>query len=364
MKLYPFVFSNKQNYRLSRHALFWFIWILYYSFMSAVIMPDTYGFSKSFFESFVEVAESTPLDMCFCYFIIYYLLPEFLFKRRYISMLMLWLLASIMFVIMFELNLRFVSSAIRQAFGLSFMASRINYAWDFFTLFSQINMEGCLAASIKLGKLWYIKQEEINLLKQEKDKIQPHEEQHFVQPAFLADLLKRMEIIANENPLLAAQSIKKIHKLLLYVLYENAASQVSLQKELLLLQEYIDLEKLTAQQKIEIKTSIQKVSGNETIAPSIVMPLAENAFKQALIYKLENAWINVDIKLSQDILNAEISWSKPVDTSSLLNGRNVVLHNILKRLKLIYPQSHELKMMIEAESIIVTLKLDLKKAIN
>jgi hypothetical protein len=40
------------------------------------------------------------------------------------------------------------------------------------------------------------------------------------------------------------------------------------------------------------------------------------------------------------------------------------MHNISKKLQLIYPQSHDLKMMIEAEKIFVHLKIDLKKAIN
>ena len=65
-----------------------------------------------------------------------------------------------------------------------------------------------------------------------------------------------MEIIANEKPLVAAQSMKKIRHLLLYILYENASSKVPLNKEFALLQEYIDLEKLTAEKNITVNASI------------------------------------------------------------------------------------------------------------
>jgi len=365
MSIHPFVFSNSKQYRIARHALFWIVWILYYSIMSALLMTKKYGFTLSFFESLTEVAESTPLDMCFCYFIIYFLLPEFLYKGRYIGMLFLWLAASILFIVLYELNATFVVPYIRGWYGLKVSVSTpSNYVWDFFTLFSQINMEGCVAAAIKLGKLWYVKQQEIDLLKEEKQNIQPHEQQGLVHPAFLTDLLTRMESIANENPIVAAQSMKKIRHLLLYILYENSSAQVSLQKELSLLQEYIDLEKLTNEKEIEMRAVIDAVPDHQTIAPFIILPLVENAFKQVSLFSLDKSKVNLNIQLHQDVLHVALSWSKPIDTSSLTNGRNVILHNISRRLRLIYPQSHELKMMIETEKILVKLSLNLKKAIN
>ncbi|HYJ63799.1 MAG TPA: histidine kinase [Parafilimonas sp.] len=365
MGINSFVFSNNRNYRLGRHSVFWFLWILYYAIISAILTSPRYGFAKSFFEAFTEVAESTPLDMCFCYFVIYYLLPEFLYKGRYIAMLFLWLIASIAFIVLYELNATFLVPFIREWFGMKTSISMpANYTYDFFILFSQINMEGCVAASIKLGKLWYVKQQEIDLLKKEKEKIKPHEDQGLIQPAFLQDLLSRMENIANDNPMVAAQSLKKIRHLLLYILYENSSPQIPLQKELSLLEEYIYLEKLVADKEIQVSSLINVGSNNETIAPFILLPLIENAFKQVLSYSLKNAVIKQCIYLQQDVLHIEISWSKPIETSSLTNGRNVILHNISKRLQLIYPQSHELKMMIEAEKIILSLKLNLKKAIN
>ena len=106
---------------------------------------------------------------------------------------------------------RYIVPYIRGWFGMkTSISSPANYAYDFFILFSQINMEGCVAASIKLGKLWFIKQQEIDLIEQEKQKIKSDEEKGLISLLFLTDLLTRMEIIANEKPLVAAQSMKKI----------------------------------------------------------------------------------------------------------------------------------------------------------
>jgi hypothetical protein len=59
-----------------------------------------------------------------------------------------------------------------------------------------------------------------------------------------------------------------------------------------------------------------------------------------------------------------LAWSKPGDTSTLYSGRGIVLQNISRRLNLIYPQSHELKVFINVTTVVVSLKINLRKAIN
>jgi LytS/YehU family sensor histidine kinase len=86
-------------------------------------------------------------------------------------------------------------------------------------------------------------------------------------------------------------------------LYENASAQVSLQKELSLLQEYIDLEKLTNEREIEMHTAIEAAPNHQTIAPFIILPLVENAFKQVSVFLLNKAEVHVNIQLQQDVLH-------------------------------------------------------------
>ncbi|WP_157580876.1 histidine kinase [Segetibacter koreensis] len=364
MTLHPFVFSNNPRFRIGRHAIFWVSWILYYTIISTFSFSAKHGFARSFFGCLTEVSLSTPLDMCFCYFIIYFLFPHFLFKGRYLQMLLLWLIASIVFMVAFEANATYIVPFIRGWFGLPVPMRRPNYIEVFFSLFSQINMEGCIAASIKLGKLWYIKQQEIDLLKQEKEKIQPHEQKGLMHPAFLAELLTRIEVLADTRPLVVAKSIKKIRNLVISMLYENARAQVLLKNELSLLQEYIYLEETIAEENLHVDTYINVAATTETIAPFIILPLVENAFRQVHLQPLKEKRINIKLELDQGILHVFLKWNKPVDTSTMAQGRNVILQNISKRLQLIYPQSYELKIFIEVEQVKVDLKVDLKKAIN
>src|SRR4051812_5887080 len=100
MSTYSLIFSNNRSYRLTRHSLFWLGWILYYTIFSMLQMRS-YAFSQTFFPSLFEIMVSTPLDMVYCYTIIYFLIPRFLNNGRYISLVLLWLLFSVGYFFLF-----------------------------------------------------------------------------------------------------------------------------------------------------------------------------------------------------------------------------------------------------------------------
>ncbi len=364
MNIYPLVFSNNPKYRIARHSLFWILWILYYTITSVLSYQGKVPFVKGFFAFLLEVTISTPMDMIFCYSIIYYLLPRFLYKGKYIQMTLLWLVFSITFIIVFHLYNKYPLPYIREFTGMPMPQISDNYTWIFFNLFSQINMEGCLAAAIKLGKMWYVKQQELDLLKSEKQKIVPQPEDGKIQPIFLLNALGKIKSLATEKPSVIPEMVDKIKNLFLYAIYENNQSRVSLQKEISLVEEYIALEKAGNMEKPSISMTIIGNIRNESIAPFIILPLVENSFRQLAMVNVDDKTIDLDIRLVEEQLNLNISWSKPVDSSTLANGGNAFLQTIGKRLRLLYPQSHELKIVLKPHLFIIDCKIDLREAIN
>ena len=246
MTLYPFVFSNNPKYRVSRHVLFWVLWILYYTAESTIsrYQIQKYPVGLSFVSSLTEVTITTPLDIIFCYSIIYFLLPRFLFKGEFLKLALGWLLLSVIFFYVFMLCSLTIMPIIRQEwFGLAPRKNPINWYWSFFSLFASINMEGGLAAAIKLGKMWYVKASEVELLKKEQQRIEPELQQGKIHPAFLINTLNKIELLTQEKPAIIPGVIGKIKNLMLYAIYDNGASKVSLEKELKLLEEYVELER-------------------------------------------------------------------------------------------------------------------------
>ncbi len=363
MNVYPLIFSNQPKYRITRHVIFWALWISYYAIESSLNWTFKYPFSKTIGWAFTEVTLSTPLDMMFCYSIIYFLLPRFLFKGRYISMILLWLLFSILFIVGFHLFNITVSAPLRKWFGVSQQVFKDDYIMLFFAYFGSINEEGCMAAAIKLGKMWYIKQQELDLIKSEKEKNIPMVPDG-MRPALLISALNKVERLSGERPAVIPGMIRKIKNLLLYVIYDNNQAKVRLEKELKLLEEYVALEREGNGESLGIN---MKISGNmkeERIAPFIILPLVENSFRQLSLLELPSKSIDLEIKLTEGQLYIMVAWSKPVDTSTLANGSNVFLQNIEKRLSLLYPQSHELKVVIKTDQFIVHCRINLHGAVS
>ncbi len=364
MNIYPLVFSNNSTYRLARHSLFWILWILYYTVFTTMSFAENHPLSQSFFAALAETTISVPMDIIFCYSIIYFLLPVFLFRGKYIQMVLLWLVFSFLFVIIFHLYSLYLLPYIREATGMPVPKNSSKFAWVFFSLFAQLNMEGCMAAAIKLGKTGYIKQQELDLIKKEKLNIETQIKAGEVQPVFLMSALDKVELLSIEKPSVIPGVIKKIKHLLLYVIYDCNQPSVGIETEMKLLEEYIELEKIATNGKVNINLKIFINNKTSRIAPSILLPLVENCFKQVDSYKILKKNIDIEIRLADDILLMNILLTKPADTSTLLNAENVLFKNISKRLNLLYPQSNAFKIIIKPEMLLITLTINLGAVIS
>lgn len=362
MTVNSLVFSNNRKYRIARHSVFWLLWILYYTVFSVVYWQNEYPLNQTFFASLAEVSLSTPMDIIFCYSIIYFLLPQYLFRGRYIKMMLLWLLFSVLFILAFRTYNHHVVPHIRRGFGLPPPVFSKNMYWSFLNLFYQINMEGGLAAAIKLGKMWFVKQQELDLIKKEKQKLEPQLQEGKMQPVFLIDALDRLDELSVVKPSLIPGMVKRIKSLLLYVIYDNNMSSVSLDKEVSLLEEYIELEKTSENLRVMVKI-IGNTTG-ERIAPFIILPMVENGFRQLSRLDLPDKFIDIGVRVDSGNFHLRVGWSKPIDSSTLVNGSSITLQSIGKRLQLLYPESHELKVLITTDQFIIDLKMNLNRAIN
>lgn len=364
MNIYPLVFSNNSRYRITRHILFWTAWISYFSFFEAITYMKI-PFGRAFFASLFEQIVVIPIDITFCYSVIYFLIPRYLYRGKYITMVLLWLLFSILVVGCYRFHTVYIVPHLRAVDGLPlYVMHSFSFTWSFFNLFSQINMEGCIAASIKLGKMWYIKQEELNLLKSEKLKIEPVLHNGEMKPVFLINALDKVELLSYKKPYIIPGMVRKIKSLLLYAIYDNNQPKINLNKEIKILEEYVELEKEGNEDKLKVNVNIIGNMSGERIAPFIILSLVENSFRQLSLLELQNKFINIEIRLVESQLYISVAWSKPVDTSTLANGGNMFLQNIGKRLNLLYPHSHELKVLIKTDQFIINCKIDLHEAIN
>ena len=75
-----------------------------------------------------------------------------------------------------------------------------------------------------------------------------------------------------------------------------------------------------------------------------MLPFLENAFKHGVSEQLEKPWLSVDISVKSDSLRCKIVNSKNEFLANRINGNGIGITNVKKRLALMYPDNHELRM--------------------
>ena len=105
---------------------------------------------------------------------------------------------------------------------------------------------------------------------------------------------------------------------------------------------YIDLQKERYGNKIEISWNVEGDIKDNSIAPLLMLPFLENAFKHGASEQIEKSWLSVDISVRQDILRCKISNSKNEYVPYSEKGIGVA--NVQKRLEFIYPGNYELSL--------------------
>jgi LytS/YehU family sensor histidine kinase len=157
-----------------------------------------------------------------------------------------------------------------------------------------------------------------------------------------------------------ANGMLKLSGILRYVLTETQSDFVSLQKEIDYIQNYIELQRL----RIDAKTNLKyQVSGNASdcvIAPLLMIPFIENAFKYGINPGIE-AQISISISVQEKALelkvfNKKIVQRRDTDTPK---GNGIGIENTKKRLALLYPQKYTLEIQETHNDFEVYLKLQL-----
>jgi LytS/YehU family sensor histidine kinase len=223
---------------------------------------------------------------------------------------------------------------------------------------------GGFAATIKLMKHFYFKQRDNQQLLQEKLTAELQLLKSQVHPHFLFNTLNNLYSLTLTKSDQAPEIVMKLSGLLRYMLYECNTQKVPLLKELSMLNDYIELEKLRYGPRLDMSVSIRGELENKQIAPLLLLPFVENSFKHGASEMLDQAWINLDIAVKADTLKLKLVNSKP-DSSLPLTQKNshsagIGLMNVKKRLALIYPGLHELKLTGEEDTFIVNLGLILE----
>lgn len=348
---------QRKTFRIAYHLLFWIIVAFFYFVL--------FSWNSEFREAtIIFSAGLLPVAISETYFFNHVLFPRFLWKRRYARFFLysfytllagVWLSFLIVFyaLIFILTNKASISPALLhpelQIVSLHFIIflgiaiKQVKRA--FFMQQEKSELEKAqLTTELKL------KEAELKLLKAQ---IHPH---------FLFNTLNNLYGLTLEKSDEAPTLVLQLSDILDYILYRCDAKLVDLSEELANLKNYIEIEKIRYPDQLKLTLEFPDKTENLKIAPLILLPFVENAFKHGVSHFPGTAFVTINAKINDKNLtftavNSRIA-IKPKE-QNYSNGIGLI--NVRKRLELLYSGKYILRVEELVESFSVNLILELEK---
>ncbi|MBC8112668.1 MAG: histidine kinase, partial [Verrucomicrobia bacterium] len=162
-----------------------------------------------------------------------------------------------------------------------------------------------------------------------------------INPHFLFNALNTLYAVAlKENAEKTANGIQKLGDMMRFMLHENHQDRIPLSKEIEYLQNFIEIQRMRIDesQNIEIRINLQEPEREIYLAPMLLNPFVENAFKHGISFR-NPSWIYITLTLDSQKIYFKVhnSLHSKLESDPEENKSGVGLENVKKRLDLIYP---------------------------
>lgn len=266
----------------------------------------------------------------------YYLIPKWLFKNN-IFLFILTLLGLV-------LVLNYLSTELIFSHPQEFREERrprfepsaffVNFLMIVLAAVSCIVIEAFVFIKNKEEALLISKSERIESeIKFLKSQINPH---------FLFNSLNNIYALAGFDSNKTQLSISYLSNMLRYVIYDCENRKVTLDKEIDYINNFIQLYKIKSSKTFPIHVLFQVEDKHLEIAPMLLIPFVENAFKHSNIEEVHGAYINITLKVCHHKIDFIIDNSIPNYKKNIDEVGGVGIKNAKKRLLLVYPELHQL----------------------
>ncbi|HEX2606477.1 MAG TPA: histidine kinase [Flavisolibacter sp.] len=276
---------------MARHIIFWLLWFLFqlllYSFSPSPPLQQQ-PFWNRILITLPETLMFLLPSMFFSYMLMYVVIPRLVLPGRYIiaalvAILLIFitgLLSALLSITVIDPIRHFYADPVSTAIaaerhppfyvqiGIALLAG----------LRGSITVGG-LAAAIKLMKCFNEKHQAALLLEKEKAAAELQTLKAQLHPHFLFNTLNNIYSFTQDVSDKASGMVMGLSQLLRYILYECNKPLVPLHRELRMIEEYLELEQTRYDRSLDMALQLPKELTNLLIAPLLLLPFLENAFK-------------------------------------------------------------------------------------
>ena len=343
------------------HSIFWISLLVIYSAYFT-------SFGRSFHFHLITNLGLLPSQMTGAYFLSYFLIPKFLYKKKYVLFACLFCVSTYTLAII----ARIISVYVVEPFtrGVTIKESLQEILLDplyILTVYVPwIYFFPVLMAALKIIKDKYKEREQIEILQKEKARAELNSLRAQIHPHFLLNTLNNLYALTVKKSDKAPETVIKLSEMLTYILYKCNGKYVSLADEIKLIDNYISLEELRYTDNLRLSFSKEISDPSARIAPLILLSLVENAFKHGVSGEVDEAEVRIDLKLVGEDFSFEVfntkSEIKQTDQTEYTKGIGV--SNVRKQLDLVYPERYSFDIDEEEKSYKILLKLNLSENEN
>lgn len=344
-------------------------WLLHIAFWLAYIVNDTaleYAWVRTSVEKITEWQALLlsiwtdlvllPPKLLLTYSILYFVIDRGLMKNVSIGRLILWTIPPVLTgILMHRLIIYYYVTPhiYHEAWG----EQQLFEVRRMLSAFLDIGFCASLAVAMKLLRTFWISREREKGLVKEKLEAELKFLRNQTNPHFLFNTLNNIYALARKKSEHTPDVVLKLSKLLRFMLYESRKERITLAEEIRMIEDYLELEKIRYNERLSIELKKQVDDPTQEIAPLLLLPFIENAFKHGASETRFDSFIRIDVRLEKGILHFFIENTKD-DTGETGVTENIGLSNVRRQLELMYNE-HTLHVENKKDIFIVHLTVNL-----
>ncbi len=342
-------------------------WISHVLFWATLLMIQSLGIESLYKanEVFTHKAIMLVPRILAAYTLIYFQVPQFLYKKKYLLFLGSFILTSYIFTVTARILVVHVVEEIVRPKPFE-QESVYEILTDIDALYARyylgVYFPALIMLMLKLIKEKFNKKSEIEQLEKQKVSAELNFFKAQIHPHFLFNTLNNLYTLTLQKSDKASETVLKLSDILDYMLYQCNDDRVTIEKELKLIKNYIDLEQLRYGDRLNLNFTEDIDNPNTQVAPLILISLIENAFKHGASGAIMDPKIKIKVtvknkQLSFSVFNTKTKFAQDDKTSY---KKGIGLSNTKKQLELVYPNKHQLETIEEDLSFQVKLNIDLR----
>ena len=314
--------------------------------------------SRTFLESFLHFLYFLPCYLFSTYFFIEVLLPKLLYRQRYVVFLFSFLLLfGTNFICVYYAGALYLHQVFKIPFGqITFNTNKYYAIVD--GLFLPFMLFG-ISTGIMFSKKWLRQQKENEKLTRQKLATELQLLKTSIHPRFLFHALhtvqRHIDNYSEQSPALILQ----LSDLLSYILYEKDEDWVPVEKEIEIINCYINLEQKSLENALTFRTEFPKNTEGKFLVPFLLLSIVENCFEYFFETAQQGPLLTLMITINENVLHCRVYFSRGPGEVSETNLPGERFLPLQKQLQNQYPGLHQLFVKVDPEVISIDLKLPL-----